>query len=130
MRCRLAVPNAGRSRERVENAPQAGRLNSKRVTMPIQITENPDGAISIRIKVVPGSSRDRIVGELGDELKIAVSKPPQDGAANAAVVALLSKQLGISKNQIQIVRGHSNPHKELLIAGLSPAALRERLKIS
>jgi uncharacterized protein (TIGR00251 family) len=98
--------------------------------MPIQITENPDGAISIRIKVVPGSSRDRIVGELGDELKIAVSKPPQDGAANSAVVALLSKQLGISKNQIQIVRGHSNPHKELLIAGLSPAALRERLKIS
>jgi uncharacterized protein (TIGR00251 family) len=98
--------------------------------MSIQMIENADGTIALRIKVVPGSSRDRIVGELGDELKVAVSKPPQDGAANAAVVALLSKQLGIAKNQIQIVRGHSNPHKELVIAGLSPAALRERLKLS
>jgi uncharacterized protein (TIGR00251 family) len=98
--------------------------------MPIKITENADGSVTLRLKVVPGSSRDRIAGELGDELKVAVSKPAQDGAANAAVVALLSKQLGISRNQIQILRGHSNPHKELLIAGLSPAALRERLKIS
>lgn len=97
--------------------------------MPLMLAENADGTVLLRIKVVPGASRDRIVGELGDELKVAVSKPPQDGAANRAVVALLAKQLGISKQQITIVRGQTNPHKEILISGITLELAQDRLRL-
>ena len=53
----------------------------------------------LKAKVVPGSSRNRIVGWLGDALKINVTAPPEKGKANEAVVELLSMKLGISTDE-------------------------------
>jgi uncharacterized protein (TIGR00251 family) len=88
-----------------------------------------DGGVRLWVKVVPGSSRDRIVGELGEALKIAVSKPPAAGAANAAVVALLALALELPKNQIEIESGHSQPRKRILVSGISVNDVRQRLKL-
>ena len=60
--------------------------------MDVSVTQVAEGA-QFAIKVVPGASRDRIVGVLGSALKVAVSKPPQGGAANRAVVELLAEAL-------------------------------------
>lgn len=86
--------------------------------MPIALTIQPDG-IRFAIKVVPGASRDRVVGALGHALKIAVSKPPEGGAANRAVVALLAETLGVPTSQVHVVRGHTSPRKEILVTGVS-----------
>ena len=94
--------------------------------MPIKLTTEPAG-VRMALKVVPGSSRDRIVGELGDALKIAVSKPPEGGAANRAVVKLLADALNVPEANVTLVRGHTNPRKEVLITGLSVADLSTRL---
>jgi uncharacterized protein (TIGR00251 family) len=53
----------------------------------------------LSVKVVPGSSRNQIVGSLGDALKIKVMAPPEKGKANEAVVELLSMKLGISTDE-------------------------------
>lgn len=94
--------------------------------MPVRIESHPQGAV-IHVKVVPGASRDKIVGELGDALKVAVSKPPQGGAANDAVIKLLAKQLGIPKANIRIVRGQASPRKEIQIIGLTINLIVQRL---
>ena len=94
--------------------------------MTLKLTNEP-GGVRLMLKVVPGSSRDRIVGTLGEALKIAVSKPPQDGAANRAVVKLLADGLGLPEAAVTIVRGHSNPRKEALVAGLTVEQLTSRL---
>jgi uncharacterized protein len=86
------------------------------------------GGVRFAVKVVPGSSRERIVGALGDALKIAVSKPPADGQANRAVVKLLAKDLDVPVPMISIVRGHTSARKEVAIAGLSAAELQQRLE--
>ena len=81
----------------------------------------------IHVKVVPGSSRDSIVGWLGEALKIKVQAPPEKGRANEAVIALLAGALAIDSNQISVVSGHTSPAKVLEIEGFDAAGLRQRL---
>jgi hypothetical protein len=65
----------------------------------------------IRVKVVPGASRSRIAGLLGDRLKIQVAAPPEDGKANKAVAEVLAAWLGLAKSEIELVSGASQPTK-------------------
>ena len=94
--------------------------------MPIKPRSDAAG-VRLSLKVVPGASRDRIVGVLGDALKIAVSNPPQGGAANKAVVRLLADALGVAEASIRILRGHSTPRKEVLVGGITAQQLTSRL---
>jgi uncharacterized protein (TIGR00251 family) len=86
------------------------------------------GGVGLMVKAVPGSSRNRIVGPLGDALKIAVAAPPQRGAANQAILALLAQRLGVHPSRITITRGQTSPRKELFIAGVTTAQVRSSLE--
>ena len=79
----------------------------------------------ITVKVVPGSSRDQIVGWLGETLKIKVAAAPERGKANEAVVELLSRKLGISPGDIQIESGHSSPVKVIALRGIDLSAIKK-----
>ena len=76
---------------------------------------------------MPSSSRDAIVGWLGDELKVRVSAPPERGRANAAVEKLVADALGVAVKGARVVSGRTSPHKVLEVAGLSESEARERL---
>ena len=62
----------------------------------------------LELKVVPKASRDRVVGWLGDRLKIQVRAAPERGKANQAVEELLGGVLGA---RVRIVAGESSPLK-------------------
>ncbi len=79
----------------------------------------------LKVKVVPGSSRDQIVGWLGDALKIKVMAPPEKGKANEAIVELLSLKLGVSSDDIEVVSGHSSPSKIVAITGMDDEAIKK-----
>ena len=81
----------------------------------------------ITVKVVPGSSRNQIVGWLGDALKIKVTAPPENGRANEAVVELLATTLGIGTADISIESGHSSPSKVLAITGIDDEGIERAL---
>lgn len=88
----------------------------------------PDGdGCLIRLKVVPGSSRDAIVGVLGDRLKVKVAAAPEAGKANKAVCDLLAKALGVKVRDVQIVIGQTSAEKTVRVAGLSAATAEARL---
>lgn len=74
--------------------------------------------VELRVKVVPGASRDGIAGTLGDRLKVRVAAPPEAGKANRAVCALLAARLGVAERTVTVATGHSSPEKTLLVAGL------------
>jgi uncharacterized protein len=78
----------------------------------------------LSLKVVPGSSRDEIVGWLGDSLKVKVKAPPEKGRANEAVVALLADQLGVDPSSIAVVSGHGSPAKVVAVEGMADEAIR------
>jgi uncharacterized protein (TIGR00251 family) len=93
------------------------------------IQENADGVV-FAVKVVPGSSRTTVSGVLDSMIKIKVTAPPEKGKANECLIAFLAKQLGIRKNAIDILSGRTNPVKQVQVAGISAAALLERLGLT
>jgi len=93
----------------------------------LAIRDDGRGAV-IAVKVVPGSSRDKVVGVLGDALKIATAAAPERGKANAAVAATLAKALRVNERDVQLVSGSTNPRKEFRVSCLSAAELRRRVK--
>ena len=85
-----------------------------------------DGVI-VAVKVVPGASRDKLAGVLGDCLKIVTSAPPEKGKANRVVSQTLARALGVGVKQIQLVSGPTSPRKEFRITGLSLGDFRHAL---
>jgi uncharacterized protein (TIGR00251 family) len=75
--------------------------------------------------VVPGSSRNEIVGWLGDALKIKVTAPPEKGKANEAVVELLAAALDIATDDVIVVSGHASPAKVVAVSGMDDETIRK-----
>ena len=78
----------------------------------------------LSLKVVPGSSRDEIVGWRGDSLQVKVKAPPEKGRANEAVVTLLAERLGIGTSSITVVSGHGSPAKIVAVDAMDDEAIR------
>src|SRR4051812_2235827 len=95
--------------------------------MPLRITES-DGAITFDVQVVPRASRDRLGPVHGDRLKVQLTAPPVDGAANDALVQLLAKALGRPRGDVAIVRGHTGRKKTVRVAGSTRDALYSRIE--
>ena len=86
-----------------------------------------EGGVELAVKVVPGASRDRVAGCLGDALKIQVAAPPEKGKANKAVEALLAKALGARTSEVTVVGGLTSPRKVVRITGATADAVRTAL---
>jgi hypothetical protein len=87
----------------------------------------PDG-ILIRILVQPRASKNEVVGLQAGELKIRLTSPPVEGAANDLCRQFLSKKLRIPRRDISIVAGEKSRHKRILVKTGQPAALRQVLQ--
>jgi len=83
-------------------------------------------ALIVDLQVVPRASRTAVGPAVGERLRVAVTSPPVDGAANAAVIDALADAFGVRRSAVQIVRGERGRQKTVTIAGGTPAAL-ERL---
>ncbi len=81
----------------------------------------------ISIKVVPGSSRDRVAGVLGDALKMTTSIVAEKGRANTAITRTLAKALGLPVKSVQLDSGQTNPHKRFRLMGVTVGEVRRRL---
>jgi uncharacterized protein len=87
----------------------------------------PASFTTLSVKVVPRASRDEVVGWRGGVLRLRVSAAPQDGRANAAVIALLATALGVRKSAVTISTGHASALKRVAIEGLTPNEVEQRL---
>lgn len=84
------------------------------------------------VKLTPKSSKDTVEGwDVDSEgrpvLKVRVRAQPVDGAANAALVALLAKVLGVPRRDVNLARGSQSRLKMVEVEGLSDENVRERL---
>ena len=88
------------------------------------------GVVYLHVKVQPRASRNEIGEVLGNELKVKVTAPPVDSAANEALVEFLAEVIGCARGAVQIVKGGTSRHKVVAVRGVAAeriAASLERL---
>jgi uncharacterized protein (TIGR00251 family) len=86
------------------------------------IEPHPEGVL-LRIWAQPKASRTQVTGLHGEppRLRIQIAAPPVDGAANEELLRFLKKALGIPASRIELIRGATSKHKDVLCRGLSAA---------
>jgi uncharacterized protein (TIGR00251 family) len=62
-------------------------------------------------------------------LRIKITAPPVDSAANEALVRFLSEQLDVPRNRVELLRGHTSRHKQIKIHGMQAQAVLKKLNV-
>jgi uncharacterized protein (TIGR00251 family) len=96
------------------------------MTIPGFLRVQPDGLL-LSVKLQPRASANEIGEAMGNELRIRVTAPPVDAAANEALVRFLAEELDCPRNRVELVRGHTSRHKIVKLHGLSAEAVIGRL---
>ena len=85
-------------------------------------------AVLLPVKVVPGASHTRLIGEWNGRAKIAVAAPPEKGRANEALARLLARRLKVHRREVTVVAGRTSPLKTVRIEGVTSAAILAALQ--
>ncbi len=81
----------------------------------------------LRIRVVPRAAREKLTRDASGVLRVHLTAPPVDGAANRALVNFLAAQLGLPKRALVLAKGERGRDKIVAVEGESPAALEARV---
>ena len=69
--------------------------------------------IRLRIRVQPRATQNQVIGVHGDALKVRITSPPVDGAANKQCVQFIAKYMGLSRSAVELVSGASSRNKTI-----------------
>lgn len=96
------------------------------MSIPGYLREQADGVL-IAVKLQPRASRNAIGELLGNELRVKVTAPPVDAAANEALVRLLADTLDCPRNRVELIRGKTSRHKTLKVQGFTAREIVQKL---
>lgn len=85
------------------------------------------GGVTLIVRVLPRASRNQVLGVEQGAIKIKLTAPPVEGAANAALIEFVADWLGVRKSAVTIVSGEKARHKRVQVAGLTVEAVRRKL---
>ena len=88
---------------------------------------HPEGTL-LFVKAQPRASRNEIGEAIGAELKIKVTAPPVDSAANCALLDFLAETLNCPKSALSLIRGETSRHKTILLRGITPEEAEKLLE--
>jgi uncharacterized protein (TIGR00251 family) len=84
--------------------------------------------VRITVRVQPRSSVTQVTGVFGDALRVRLTAPPVDGAANEALVELLSRTFDIPRRSITIVAGAGSRTKVVDLVGVTEERVRQLME--
>ena len=96
------------------------------MTTPHFLRAQADGVL-LSVKLQPRATKNEIGEPLGGELRIKVTAPPVDAAANEALLRLLAGVLGCPRGKVELIRGHTSRHKVIKLHGLAVASVLQKL---
>ncbi|HBY57060.1 MAG TPA: YggU family protein [Candidatus Atribacteria bacterium] len=84
--------------------------------------------IIIKLKIIPNSSKDKIIGIHNSALKIAIAAPPVEGKANKKCISFLAKYFDIAKSKIEIISGINSKNKLIRINNINPKEFLDKIE--
>jgi len=84
--------------------------------------------IIVKVKIVPGSSKNKIIGAYNNTLKISIAAPPVEGKANKKCIAYLAKYFAIAKSKIEIISGQTSKNKLIKIYDISQKDFLDKIE--
>ena len=84
--------------------------------------EATEKGVVLNVRLQPRAARNEVAGVIGDSLKIRVTAPPAEGAANEACRDFLAKLFGIAKGSVHVVSGSKSRQKKVLLSGVQTDA--------
>ena len=94
---------------------------------PATFLRETSGGTLLLVKLQPRASKNEICAPLGDELKIKVTAPPVDAAANESLVKFLAEKLDCSRGRVELIRGHTSRHKTIKLHGFKPEDILQKI---
>jgi uncharacterized protein (TIGR00251 family) len=82
------------------------------------LVKESEGFCTFAVRLTPRSARNRIIGVKDGKLLLKIQAPPVEGEANECVIEFLAELLDISKNDVQLFKGHHSREKVLKVIGL------------
>src|SRR5690348_9112214 len=98
------------------------------MSTPAFLRAESDG-VMLSVKLQPRASANEIGEPLGDELRIKVTAPPVDSAANEALIELLAETLGCARGRVELVRGQTSRHKVVAIRNATAEEVLNKLAV-
>ena len=96
------------------------------MAIPNCLRAQADGTV-LAVKLQPRAAANEIGAPVGDELKIKVTAPPVDAAANEALIRLLADKLDCGRSRVELLRGHKSRHKTVKLHGLAPEDVLQKI---
>ena len=90
--------------------------------------ESPEGVV-FTVYVQPRASRNEICGLQGGEIKVRLTAPPVDDAANRLCIEFIAKLLGVAKSRVTIIAGAKSRHKTVKVTGIDRGYFFSRIEI-
>jgi uncharacterized protein (TIGR00251 family) len=84
--------------------------------------------IVIKVKIAPGSSKNKIDGVYNNALKISITAPPVEGKANKKCITYLAKCFDIAKSKIEIISGKTSKNKLIKIYDISQKDFLDKIE--
>ena len=84
--------------------------------------------IVVKVKIIPGSSKNKIDGVYNDALKISITAPPVEGKANKKCIAYLAKYFDVAKSKIEIISGQTSKNKLIKIYDISQKEFLDKIE--
>jgi uncharacterized protein len=81
----------------------------------------------LKVRVVPNARRSEVTGLSGEEVRLKVQAPAQEGKANVEVIRFLAELIDCPRSKIAIIRGEKARNKLVEISGVSPEEVWKRL---
>jgi uncharacterized protein len=86
--------------------------------------------VRLQVRVQPRASTNEVVGPHGDQIRLRLTAPPVEGAANDALVRFLAERLGVARASVRIVAGHSSRSKVVEVGALAVEEAARRLGVA
>ncbi len=90
----------------------------------MEVVEAKEGYVLLKVRVQPKSSRNGVTVEPDGRVRVALTAPPVEGAANKALCDYLSKLFDIPRRSVAVVRGEKAREKTVRLDGLSGESAR------